>query len=72
MQNPYQYGYKSVEVLSKLLAGDTSVIPESKEIDIPARMVVTQETLDTLSAEDQESAEEVDTFWADLKAKKGG
>ena len=72
VQNPYQYGYKSVEVLSKLLAGDTSVIPESKEIDIPARMVVTQETLDTLSAEDQESAEEVDTFWADLKAKKGG
>jgi ribose transport system substrate-binding protein len=56
VQNPYQYGYKSVEVLSELLKGNTSVIPLNKFIDIPARQI----RLDNL-----------DEFWADLKAKVG-
>jgi ribose transport system substrate-binding protein len=57
VQNPYEYGYKSVEVLLKLLKGDKSVIPESKVIGIAPRKIVKKN---------------VDEFWADLKAKKGG
>jgi len=56
VQNPYMYGYESVRVLKALLAGDKSVIPESKFIDIPPRAI---------------TKENVDEYWADLKAKKG-
>lgn len=56
VQNPYMYGYESVRVLKALLAGDKSVIPESKFIDIPPRSI---------------TKENVDEYWADLKAKKG-
>jgi len=57
VQNPYMYGYESVRVLKALLQGDTSVIPESKFIDIAPRMIVKGN---------------VDEYWADLRAKKGG
>jgi ribose transport system substrate-binding protein len=57
VQDPYNYGYKSVEVLTKLIQGDQSVIPESKFVDIPARSI---------------TKENVDAFWDDLKAKTGG
>lgn len=57
VQDPYNYGYKSVEVLTKLIRGDQSVIPESKFVDIPARSI---------------TKENVDAFWDDLKAKTGG
>ncbi len=56
VQNPYMYGYKSIEVLSALDSGDTSVIPESKFIDVPARQI---------------RKDTVDEFWADLKQKLG-
>jgi ribose transport system substrate-binding protein len=52
VQNPYEYGYKSVEVLTKLLDGDKSVIPASKYIDIAPRAV---------------TKSNVDEFWEDLK-----
>jgi len=39
VQNPYQYGYKSIEVLSQLQKGNKTVIPENKFIDIPARVI---------------------------------
>ena len=57
VQNPYQYGYESIRILTSLLKGDPSVIPENKFIDIPAR-TITQEN--------------VDEFWDDLKSKLGG
>lgn len=57
VQDPYQYGYQSIQVLTKYIRGDQEVIPDSKFIDIPARMV---------------TSENVDEFWADLKAKTGG
>lgn len=57
VQDPYQYGYESVRVLKEILAGDQSSIPESKFIDIPPRKI---------------TQENVDEYWADLKAKKGG
>ena len=56
VQNPFMYGYHSVEVLKKIIAGDTSVIPEDKFIDIPARHI---------------RQDNVEEFWADLKEKIG-
>jgi ribose transport system substrate-binding protein len=56
VQNPYQYGYRSIEVLQKLKAGDASVIPEGGFIDIPARKI---------------RKDNVEEFWADLKSKVG-
>ncbi len=57
VQNPYEYGYRSIEVLTKLIRGDQSVIPESKFVDIPARVI---------------TKDNVDAYWDDLKAKTGG
>lgn len=54
VQNPYMYGYKSIEVLNAIYKGDTSVIPESKFIDIPARSI---------------RKDNVQEFWDDLKTK---
>jgi len=39
VQNPYEYGRKSVEVLAALARGNESVIPENGFIDIPARSI---------------------------------
>lgn len=57
VQNPFMYGYESMRVLNALLKGDTSVVPESKIIYIPARTI---------------TKENVDKFWEDLKAQKSG
>jgi ribose transport system substrate-binding protein len=52
VQNPYQYGYKSIEVLNELHNGNTSVVPENKFIDIPARVI---------------DKSNVDPFWKEIK-----
>ena len=57
VQNPYEYGYQSVKILAALIRGDQSVIPENKYIDIPPRKI---------------TKDNVDAYWADLKAKTGG
>ena len=66
VQNPYEYGYQSVKVLSEILKGNNQVIPASKYIDVPARAV-------TMDGRDvgQTKSEQVDEFWADLKEKIG-
>ena len=56
VQNPYMYGYQSIELLKSIIAGDLSVIPEGKFIDIPARHI---------------RKDNVEAFWADLKEKIG-
>ncbi len=56
VQNPYQYGYKSIEILAALAKGDVSVIPEDRFINVEARNI-TKET--------------VDDFWAELKRLTG-
>ncbi len=56
VQNPFEYGYQSVKILTELLRGDESVIPESKYVDIPPRKI---------------TAHNVDEFWDDLRGKKG-
>ncbi|MBI2424291.1 MAG: sugar-binding protein [Candidatus Hydrogenedentes bacterium] len=44
-QQPYEYGYQSVKVLTALAKGDNSLIPESKFIDVPI-VVVTKENVE--------------------------
>lgn len=40
VQDPYMYGYKSVELLTKLAKGDRSMLPkEGKFIDLPGRII---------------------------------
>ena len=56
VQNPYQYGYDSIRVLNELYKGNKSIIPESKFIDIPARVI------------DKSS---VDAFWKEVKERLG-
>jgi len=56
VQNPYEYGYQSVKVLHALAGGDTSVIPADQFIHIEGRQI---------------RKDNVDAFWADLKAKVG-
>ena len=55
VQDPYNYGYKSIELLAKLSRGDRSMLPtgENKLIDIPARTI---------------GKAEVDEFSSNLKA----
>jgi ribose transport system substrate-binding protein len=59
VQNPYMYGYKSVEVLTGLAQGKTLGelgIPDSGFLDITGRNI---------------TKDNVDEFWADLKVKSG-
>lgn len=52
VQNPYQYGYESVRILTALAKGDESVLPEGGFLDIPAREI---------------RKENVGGFWEELK-----
>lgn len=54
VQNPYGYGYKSIEILMKLDKGEKDAIPANKFINMPAQMI---------------RKENVQTFWDDLKKK---
>lgn len=54
VQNPFEYGRRSVEVLKALVEGDFSVIPEDAFIDIPAQQI---------------RRDNVREFWDDLRAK---
>ncbi len=49
-QNPYQYGYQSVEMLSALLRGEDAQIPESGYVPIDA-VAVTRDNVDEFEAE---------------------
>lgn len=54
VQNPYEYGFKSIKVLGALAKGDKNVLPADGFIDIPARKI---------------TKDNVKNFWDDLKAK---
>ncbi len=56
VQDPFRYGYESIKMLAALARGDQSVIPASKVLPVPARMI---------------GIDEVDAFWIDLKQKLG-
>ncbi len=57
VQDPYNFGYKAVEILVELKKGNNSFIPKNKLIYIPERIV---------------KKDNVDSFWADLKNKIKG
>lgn len=56
VQNPYMYGKESVRVLAALVRGDSSVVPPSEFISLPARQI---------------RKNNLDEFWADLRQKAG-
>ena len=56
VQNPYEYGYQSIKMLNELHKGNKSVVPESKFVDIPARVI------------DQSN---VEPFWQEVKDRLG-
>ncbi len=51
VQNPYEYGHRSIEVLNELHKGNKSIVPENKFIDIPARVI---------------DSSNVDEFWQEI------
>lgn len=57
VQNPYEYGYQSVKVLKDILDGKADAVPAGQFVDVSARII---------------RKDNVDAFWADLKAKTGG
>ena len=50
VQQPYQFGYQSVQLLNKILGGDRSVIPPSKQIFVPTR-IIKKDNVDAFTAE---------------------
>jgi len=56
VQNPFDYGRRSIEILHAIASGDTSVIPADGFINVPARMI---------------RKDNVAGFEADLRAKLG-
>ena len=56
VQDPYEYGNRSIKVLHALATGDDSVIPESKFIEFPARQI---------------RKDNLEAFWSDLNKKLG-
>lgn len=56
VQNPYEYGNRSIRVLHALANGDDAALSEGTFISIPGRQI---------------RKDNVDAFWADLKAKTG-
>ena len=56
VQNPYEYGFKSVKILAALARGTQPDFPESGFIDVPARKIVKSN---------------VESFWEELKNRLG-
>src|SRR6266481_1972395 len=45
VQQPYEFGYQSVQLMAKVLGGDRSPIPSSKQIFVPT-LIIKKETVD--------------------------
>ena len=39
VQQPFEFGYRSMELMSKILNGDKSEIPASKQIFVPTKAI---------------------------------
>lgn len=65
VQDPWMYGYKSVELLAKMARGDESVFKASDFVDIPARKVIAGKT------DEAKKTANVDEFWTILKQRLG-
>ena len=49
VQQPYEFGYQSVKLMEKVLAGDKSAIPANKQIIVPT-LVVRKDTVEEFTA----------------------
>lgn len=56
VQQPYEFGYRSIQMMAKILDGDRSMIPESKQIFIPTKAI---------------KKDNVEAFTADLNKLRG-
>jgi ribose transport system substrate-binding protein len=56
VQQPYEFGYQSVKMMSDLLKGEKPEIPANKQIIVPTKVI---------------KQTDVDTFWAELKKLTG-
>ena len=56
VQQPYEWGYQGMKDLAKYLEGDKSFIPANKLIIVPTKII---------------DPSNVDSFWAELKARQG-
>jgi ribose transport system substrate-binding protein len=56
VQQPYEFGYQSVKILSQLARGEDPGIPDDKIIHVPVKIV---------------RADNVDAFWANLRKQRG-
>ena len=45
VQQPYEFGYQSVKIMSQILKGDRSAIPASKQINVPT-LIIKQDSVD--------------------------
>jgi ribose transport system substrate-binding protein len=45
VQQPFEFGYQSVKLMSQILKGDKSVIPANKQINVPT-LVIKQDSVD--------------------------
>lgn len=56
VQNPYDYGYKSIVLLDALARGDRGMVGSNGRVEVPARQI---------------RRDSVEAFWADLRHKLG-
>ncbi|HKC62795.1 MAG TPA: hypothetical protein VKB86_04125, partial [Pyrinomonadaceae bacterium] len=56
VQQPYEFGYRSIQMMAKILDGDRSMIPESKQIFVPTKAI---------------KKDNVEAFTADLNKLRG-
>jgi ribose transport system substrate-binding protein len=56
VQQPYEWGYQGMKDMAKYLEGDKSFIPANKLIIVPTKII---------------DPTNVDSFWAELKARQG-
>lgn len=48
VQQPYEFGYQSVKLMTQILKGDKSAIPASKQINVPT-LIIKQDSVDAFT-----------------------
>ena len=56
VQQPYEWGYQGMKDMAKYIEGDKSFVPSDKLMIIPTKLIL---------------KDNVDSFWAELKARQG-
>ena len=56
VQQPYEFGYQSVKILTALARGEDAKIPPDKIVEVPVRVI---------------RKDNVQTFWSDLRKLRG-